>query len=143
MSTSTSSLSTASLNEAISARSWAGVSQLRAKRMRPQGRELAKKRRSASLSVAPAQPDMKALRSTTRVNARRGARSRPESAQSCRLLRHDQAIRQALRLQLTAELVGGRFVGDRADAQPIPCSLRAEIGLLHSGPVIGEQARKF
>src|SRR3989304_2796763 len=143
MSTSPSSLSTASSNEAISARSWAGVSQLRAKRMRPQGREPAKKRRSASLSFAPAQPEMKALRSTTRVNARRGSRSRPESAQSRRLLRHDQAIRQALRLQLTAELVGGRLVGDRTDAQPIPYSLGAEIGLLHDGPVIGEQARIF
>src|SRR5688572_32584173 len=137
MSTSTSSLSTASLNDAINARSWSGVSQLRAKRMRPQGREPAKKRSSAPLSFAPSHPEMKALRSTTRVNVRRGSRSRPESAQSCRLLRHDQAIRQALRLQLTAELVGGRLVGNRADAQSIPCSLRAEIGLLHNGPVIG------
>src|SRR5262249_28076716 len=109
--------------------------------MSPQGRAAAKKCRSASPRVGPAHPEMKALKSTTRVNARRGLWSRPESASL--LLRHHQAIRQALRLQLTAELGGGGLVGDRADAQAVPSSLGAEVGLLHHRPIAGEQRRIF
>src|SRR5262245_43943023 len=144
MSTRSSSLPTDSVKSAMSVRICSGLPQLRRNRMRPQGRAAAKKARSASSSAKPAQPEMKALRSTRRVNARRRSRSRPVgTAESSRLLGHHQAIGKPSRFQRTAQLARGRFLRYRADAQPIPCSLGAKIGLLHDGPVVGEQGRVF
>src|SRR5262245_31170326 len=140
--TRTSSLPTEFLKSAISDLICSGDWQFRANRISPQGRDSAKKRRSESESAAPAHPEMKALKSTARVNARLGPRSRPES-DTPQLLGHHQTIRQALRLQLTTELGSGGLVGDRADPEPIPRSLRAEIGLLHHRPVVGQERGIF
>jgi hypothetical protein len=50
---------------AARARNWAMDWQLRANRMRPQGRASANSARSSSLRAVPAQPEMKALKFTT------------------------------------------------------------------------------
>ena len=49
----------------------------------------------------------------------------------------------ALRLQLTAELVGCGLVGHGADLKPVPGTLSAKIGLANDGLIGVEQTRIF
>src|SRR5262245_53767451 len=112
------SLPTASRNCAHNAATCAGLSTLRAKRMKPKGLASLKKSRSTDASSIPWQPYTAAFAGIA-TSWLRLACSR----------RGDKTIR-ARRLQLHAGIRGRRAIGERSDAEPVDHAFRAQISTL-------------